>query len=63
MIGVYYFKRKGPPGNQRATDEELIELARKYGTDREGLERIARELGYAAYQSIYKRVKRLMNEA
>lgn len=43
MTGVMYLKRKGPPANRKATDEQIIELARKHGTDRNGLERIARE--------------------
>lgn len=63
MYGVYYFKRNGPPGNQRASDDQLIELAMKYGTDRAGIEKIAHELGYAGCQSIYKRVKKLMQNS
>ena len=60
MTGVMYLKRKGPPANRKATDEQIIDLARKYGTDIAGINRIASELGYAAGQSIYMRVKRLM---
>jgi hypothetical protein len=52
MNSVRYMKRKGPPANLKATDEQLIEAAKIHGTDMKGLTEIAKMFGYSCPQAI-----------
>jgi hypothetical protein len=56
---IKYMRRKGPPANLKASDEQIIDAAKKYGTSIDGIKKIAEELGYSGVQSIFQRVRRL----